>query len=582
MRATSTFTPSASTVSDAERSGVFAAGDLAFAEMVVRRAGITDPLCATALALAAKAVRLDHVCAELTEPGIALLWSSDEDDGPVTGPPASEALLGALASAGAVVEHVAEGADIDQLGDAPVVLSAHRCYLRRYAILEQLVADRLGGLEQLAAPPGLDAVLDEVAGDADVAQRDAVRRAFSWPVSVIAGGPGTGKTTTVALVLRVASALPDPLTVALAAPTGKAAARLDEAVRAAMPDADADVLPQARTLHRLLGVGRDGVARGGRLLDADVIVVDEASMVSLPLLAATLGKARPDARVILVGDPDQLASIEVGAVLADVVEAAAASSGVVVSTLTTAHRFEDARGVPSLAAAIRSGSVAEFDAAIAAHPDLHSLAPDGGLGALVARVTDHAVEQIEAARSGDADRALALVASLGVLCATKRGQGSTAWWNAAVESELVTRGMLRRRDLDYVGRPLLVTRTDALTGLTNGMIGVVVANGDDRRAIFEVGAFAPEAVAWAATVWALTIHKSQGSEYDEVVVSLPGPDSPILTRELIYTAVTRARRTVTLVAPAGSLQAALSRRVARSSGLAARLSGPPTAEGHLA
>lgn len=579
MSAASTFRPSASTVSDAERSGVFSAGDLAFAEMVVRRAGITDPVCATALALAAKAVRLDHVCAELTEPGIALLWSSDDDDGPVTEPPGCGALLGALAGAGGLVEHVAEGADIDHLGDAPVVLSAHRCYLRRYAILEQFVADRLGGLEQLAALPGLDAVLDEVAGDADAAQRDAVRRAFRWPVSVIAGGPGTGKTTTVALVLRVARALPGPLTVALAAPTGKAAARLDEAVRAAMPDAD--VLSQVRTLHRLLGVGRDGVARGDRLLGADVIVVDEASMVSLPLLAATLRRARPDARVILVGDPDQLASIEVGAVLADVVEAAAAHSGVVVSTLTTAHRFEHARGVPSLAAAIRSGSVDEFDAAIEAHRELHSVAPDGALEALVARVTDHAVEQIHAARAGDADHALALVASLGVLCATKRGQGSTAWWNAAIESALVRRGMLRRRDLDYVGRPLLVTRNDPLTGLANGMVGVVVANGDDRLAVFDVGSFAPEAVAWAETVWALTIHKSQGSEYDEVVVSLPGPDSPILTRELIYTAVTRARRSVTLLAPAGSLQAALSRRVARASGLTARLTGPRTTDGHL-
>jgi exodeoxyribonuclease V alpha subunit len=582
VSAPGTFTPSASTVSDAERSGVFAAGDLAFAEMVVRRAGIADPLCATALALAAKAVRLDHVCADLSASGIALLWSSDDGEVPAVAAPSSEALLGALSGAGALVERVAEGADVDRLGDAPIVLSAHRCYLRRYALLEQFVADRLGGLEQLKVPSGLDVVLDAVAVGADVAQRDAVRRAFTSPVSVIAGGPGTGKTTTVALVLRVAGALADPLTVALAAPTGKAAARLDEAVRAAMPDTDAGVLPRARTLHRLLGVGRDGVAHSQLLLDADVIVVDEASMVSLPMLAATLSRARPDARVILVGDPDQLASIEVGAVLADVVEAAAAAPrGVVVSTLTTAHRFEDARGVPSLATAVRSGSVAELDAAIAAHPDLDSLTPDGGLDAVVARVTDHAVAQLHAARSGDADLALSLVASLGVLCATKRGRGSTAWWNAAIESALVARGMLRRRDVDYVGRPLLVTRNDPLTGLANGMIGVVVADGDDRFAVFEIGAFSPQAVAWAETVWALTIHKSQGSEYDEVVVSLPGPDSPILTRELVYTAVTRAWRSVTLVAPDGSLQAALSRRVARSSGLTARLLRPREAGGHL-
>ena len=574
MSATGTFSPSAPVLEAAALARVFSTGDLAFAEMVVRRAGITNPLCATALALVAKAVRLDHVCAELTESGIAQLWTSDDGDAPATTAPRPAALLVALEDEGALVERVAEGADVDPWGDAPIVLSAHRCYLRRYAILEQFVADRLAAPGDLREPPGLDAVLDAVAGSSDAAQRDAVRRALSCPVSVIAGGPGTGKTTTVALVLRVAAALPGPLSVALAAPTGKAAARLDEAVRAAMPDADVALLARAKTLHRLLGVGRDGVARGQRLLDEDVIVVDEASMVSLPLLAATLRRARPDARVILVGDPDQLASIEVGAVLSDVVEAASGTSGVVVSTLTTAHRFEDSSGVPSLASAVRSGSVAELDAAVAAHRGLEVLVPDGDLVTLVARVTDHAVELLDAARGGDADRSLSLLGTLGVLCATKHGAGSTSWWNRAIEASLTARGLLRRRDVDYVGRPLLITRNDPLTGLANGMIGVVVANGDDRRAVFEVGDFELEAVAWAETVWALTIHKSQGSEYDAVVVSLPGPESPILTRELIYTAVTRAKRSVTIVAPRASLDVALSRRVARSSGLAARLSRP--------
>lgn len=571
----SSFNTSAATVSGAAAAQVFAPGDLAFAEMLVRRAGITDELAATALALAAKAIRLDHVCAEFTTTGIELLWVDVDGVRSATGPPAPGDLLRALEGAGSLVEHVDVGADIDPVGDAPVVVTAHRCYLRRYAILEQFVADRLSNVEQLGEPAGLDRVLEAVARDADPAQLEAVRRAFCFPVSVIAGGPGTGKTTTVALIVRVAGALPDPLSITLAAPTGKAAARLDEAVRAAMPAGEE--LASARTLHGLLGVGRDGVARSQRLLDADVIVVDEASMVSLPLLAAALRRARPGARVVLVGDPDQLASIEVGAVLADVVEAATtASSGVVVSTLTTAHRFEDDRGVPSLANAIRSGSATEFGAAIAAHPDLHSLNPGDGLGPLVARVIDHAVQLIGTARAGDAAHSLSLVTSLGVLCATRRGLGSTAWWNAAVESALVARGTLRRRDIDYVGRPLLVTRNDPLTGLANGMVGVIVADGDERRAVFEIGSFEPQAIAWAETVWALTIHKSQGSEYDEVIVSLPRPESPILTRELIYTAVTRAKGSVTIVAPKGSLEVALSRRVARSSGLTARLSGPRT------
>ena len=131
--------------------------------------------------------------------------------------------------------------------------------------------------------------------------------------------------------------------------------------------------------------------------------------------------------------------------------------------------------------------------------------------------------------------------------------------------------MLRLRDANYVGRPLLVTRNDPLTGLMNGMTGVVVAHDDAPRAAFDVGTLPLAAVAWAETAWSLTIHKSQGSEYGEVVVSLPDPTSQLLTRELVYTAATRARRGVALLAPAGTLEAALSRRVARSSGLVARL-----------
>jgi exodeoxyribonuclease V alpha subunit len=221
---------------------------------------------------------------------------------------------------------------------------------------------------------------------------------------------------------------------------------------------------------------------------------------------------------------------------------------------------------------VRSGRVADVVAAFAAQPGQLSLVePDARRDAILEHVVSHAVTVIEAARAGDAKLALALVSSLGVLCATRRGDGSTDWWRRAIEHRLVDRGVLRRRDLDYVGRPLLVTRNDPLTGLTNGSVGVVVADHDGRTAVFDAGSFPVGAIAAAETVWALTIHKSQGSEYDEVVISLPGPASPILTRELVYTAVTRSRRAVTVLAPAGSLEAALSRRVARSSGLAARL-----------
>ena len=167
--------------------------------------------------------------------------------------------------------------------------------------------------------------------------------------------------------------------------------------------------------------------------------------------------------------------------------------------------------------------------------------------------------------------ALGLVGSFGTLCATREGDGSTAWWRRGIEARLVDLGLVGARDVDYVGRPLLVTRNDPLTGLLNGSVGVVVARGADRVAVFDVGVFELSSVPRAETVWALTIHKSQGSEYDEVVVSLPRAESLILTRELLYTAVTRSRGAVTVLAPPGSLDTALRRRVARASGLAARL-----------
>jgi len=531
---------------EAEASGVFESVDLHFADMLTRRAGVADASFATAVALAAKAVRLEHVCMDVDVRGIDLLWRSDAADVPAAPSPAT--LLAALRAAGPVVEVVDEGSAVDELGDALVVLSGTRCYLRRYALLEQLVAARLRTTTALTMPAGAASALAVLAAAADASQLDAVRRSLEAPVSVIAGGPGTGKTTTIALLLRVLRALEDPLEVALAAPTGKAAARLDEAVRAALGGDGAEG-PGTVTIHRLLGIGRDGVSRGRRRIGADVVVVDEASMVSLPLLAEVLRRTRDDARVVLVGDPDQLASIEVGAVLSDVVEASGdPSSGVAVSTLTVAHRFAEAAGVAALADAVRGGAASAVDAAITAHSSqLARILPDARRTAVVDHVVDHATLVITAARRGDAAGAHALVSSLGVLCATRLGDGSTDWWRREIERRLVERGVLGRRDVDYVGRPLLVTRNDPLTGLTNGSIGVVVASGRDRVAAFDAGSFPVAAVAAADTVWALTIHKSQGSEYDEVVVSLPGPESPVLTRELVYTAVTARRDLVTAV-----------------------------------
>jgi exodeoxyribonuclease V alpha subunit len=564
-------------VLDAARaSGVLGPLEVEFAELFARRARVTDPQLALALALAAKAVRLDHVCVDLDDEGIGLLWRGEDGEPVELDPPVASRLRDALVACDRLVEVTAEGADVHEHGTAPVVLSGTRCYLRRYAILEQRVVAKLRGAAASPDTEGIDRALSAVAGRLDATQALAVRRALESEVSVIAGGPGTGKTTAIAALLEAAGTISPPLRVALAAPTGKAAARLDEAVRSVHPEL-VDVAARARTIHALLGIGRDGVARRRTRLDCDLLVIDEASMVSLPILSMVLDAVRPGAGVVLVGDPDQLASIEVGAVLSDVVDAATQREGaVVVTTLDTSHRFAEGAGVAALADAVRTGSAAAVDAAVKGYPELEAVRPGRGRDAVVRRVVDHAESVVAAARRGDEALALGLVGELGVLCGTRHGDGSTDWWSATVEDHLVRRGTVRRRDRDYVGRPLLVTRNDPLTGLTNGMTGVVVARGDDRRAAFEIGEFALASVPWTETAWALTIHKSQGSEYGEVVVSLPCADSRVLTRELVYTAVTRARRAVTLVAPKGSLEGALARRVARSSGLVARLRAAST------
>jgi exodeoxyribonuclease V alpha subunit len=560
-------------VLDAARAaGVLGALDVEFASMVARRAGVADPTFLTALALAAKAVRLEHVCVALDDDGIAALWCDDDGERVELRAPTASSLRAALLDAQEIVEVVEDGANVDERVGPPVVVCGPRLYLRRYAILEQRVAARLRATGSTLAPVGVDAAIAVVADRLDERQQLAVRNALAAEVSIVAGGPGTGKTTAIAAMLEVALSLPEPLDVALAAPTGKAASRLDEAVRAMHVELEGVAVPQARTIHSLLGIGRDGVTRRERVLDVDLLVVDEASMVSLPRLAQVLDAVRPGARVVLVGDPDQLASIEVCAVLADVVEAAASEPLVVVTTLATAHRFADGEDVAALATAVGTGRVDVVEAVFTASDVLvHHRPDDTAFVDVVEHVVDHAAELLAAARAGDADGALELVGTLGVLCGTKRGRGSTEWWRTTIESGLVRRGLLRARDVDYVGRPLLVTRNDPLTGLTNGMTGVVVADGADRSAAFEVGTFALSTVPWAETAWALTIHKAQGSEFAEAVVALPGPESRVLTRELLYTAVTRAKRAVTLVAPEGSLEAALTRRVSRSSGLVARL-----------
>lgn len=470
-------------------------------------------------------------------------------------------------------------------------------YLGRFHRGEVRVADQI---RRRASAPGAvtgPARVEDLAAALTLnpRQREAVDCALDGSLSVIVGGPGTGKTTTVAALLAALVAAQGPgLRIALAAPTGKAATRMGESVSAAVErlrsseipglDALGEVIATAEpsTLHRLLGLRPD---RDRATYDAtnplphDVIIVDETSMVSLPLMDALLDAARPEARLVLVGDPDQLASVDAGSVLADLV--AAAETGPLVGRvvrLTVSHRFPEGSPIDRFATAVREGDVeAALEVIARPDPDASGVTLDwsGDPALAEARLGDHARTLAEIAARGDVDAALDALEGTKVLCAHRRGRSGVSWWNARAEAALAATGV--RLSGFYPGRPVLVTANDPLRHLFNGDLGVAVsASGGPRVAFAETSGarlVPPAHLGSVETVHAMTIHKSQGSEFDHVVVVLPPAGSRLATRELLYTAVTRARRRVTLVGDLDAIRVALAHRVRRASGLAIRLGG---------
>lgn len=444
---------------------------------------------------------------------------------------------------------------------------------------------------------------------------------------VISGGPGTGKTTTVATFLAgLVSSMQPPAgsgsnstnqatqRIALAAPTGKAAARMTEAIRKAINNLGGALDPEvakelgeleASTIHRLLGAspGTGFRHNPSNPLPHDIVIVDEVSMVSLSLMAHLLAAIRPDAKVVLVGDPYQLASIEAGAVLGDIVGIGSGGGEVAgtappeaiaesIRVLTTVHRQGEDSGILKLAECIRQG---DADGAIeilkGAHEDViwvDPTNPDHKGEKIQAEqdLKDAATKVVTAAQGEDAEieKALKDILSVKVLSALRRGPTGVDHWNQLVENYLRSEDLKGYSDW-YAGRPVMVTKNDYLNKVFNGDVGVAIAkedlNRDDRFQVWFERAEGNQMVEATrldqiATQWAMSIHKSQGSEFDHVVVSMPPPPSRILTRELLYTAVTRAKEKLTVVATEESIRAAIKREVARSSGLAARLANPPS------
>lgn len=587
--------------------GVLAPADVHAALVLGRLAGEEDPDVLLAAAMAVRAPRLGHVAAALDRlPDVVAAEIGEDVDVAALPWPEPVAWRAAVAASPLTTDGEEPGS-----ADRPLRLVGVDLYLERYWADEGAVGTDLAA--RAAARPAPDAGsslegrLDRLVGPVgatDPDQRRAAATAARRLLTVIAGGPGTGKTTTVARALAAlhedaaAGGRRAPL-VALAAPTGRAAARLEEAVRAVAGGLETTADVRARlaglhgvTLHRLLGA-RPGSARvrhhAGHRLPHDVVVVDEASMVPLAQMASLLQAVRPDARLVLVGDPDQLVSVEAGAVLADIVgpardhrgappEPGAAPIAGSVITLRTNHRFGGA--LADLAAAVVAG---DADAALAVlgggdpAATLLALDAEGDGEALRATTTAWASEVVDAARDGDEAAALAALASHRLLCAHRSGPAGVATWNARVEAWLsADHPALAVEGPWYAGRPLLVGANDPVLRLANGDVGVCVAAGGARWVAIGDGRgparrFGPTRLGRVETVWATTVHKAQGSEHDTVTVLLPPPTSRLLTRQLLYTAVTRARHRLVVAGPPDALRAAIERPVARASGLTRRL-----------
>jgi len=481
----------------------------------------------------------------------------------------------------------------------PLILdAAGRLYLYRYFRYELQLADAIrtraatetGSPDEAALAESLDRYFgpDESGEDR---QRQAALTALRRGFSVISGGPGTGKTTTVVRILGLLLEQPggERMRIAMAAPTGKAAARLASSIaslRESLPCSEEVKLHlpgQVTTIHRLLGTIPNSTGfrhNAGNPLPYDAVIVDEASMVDLPLMTALVTALMPQARLILIGDRDQLASVEAGAVLGDICRAAESSGSAVegcVTVLNRNYRFGDGSGIAVLSRAINNGDAGEA-LRLLGDPD------NGGTIALEATPMRETVRKrlaspvLEGFRpyleAETPEEALRLFERFRILTALREGPWGAAGMNYAAETLLHEAELLKADTPLYRGRPVLVTENDYIHKLFNGDTGIILPDPEtgNQKAYFAapdgtVRSIPPEFLPAHVTAFAMTVHKSQGSEFDRVLMVLPPEDTLLLTRELIYTGITRARQAVTLWSDEAVFSAAVKRRTERRSGL---------------
>lgn len=498
----------------------------------------------------------------------------------------------------------------------PLVLFGNMLYLTRQWADEGLVAAALR-TRLTATPTALPAqaqtwVSNIFENGPNDFQALAVYQALTHNTTVLLGGPGTGKTYTIAGMLHAfycehavnsAAGKTAQLRVAIAAPTAKAARQVTASVGSSLKlpnfpqtheELISNVTKTSSTIHRLLGWSPGNRGRfahhAQNFLPYDVVIIDEVSMVSLPLMARLLEALAPTTKLVLVGDPQQLKSVEAGAVLPDIASLHGDGTYPITKLITNRRQADESNpnkvnDIGQLATNISEASLSQADAddvlkfikdhnnqiTFIALPD--SSANPSKSAKVLTQLDKHLQGYRDAhrhAKLGNADEALAALSSVRMLCGHREGPYGVSTWNKLIAGILkipTTRGA--------IGQPLLNTRNDLRTGLVNGDTGIVVNTPNGRRVVFSTQkqTFEPSALEDIEVAFATTIHKSQGSEYHTVVVLVPPVGSPLLRRELLYTAVTRARKHLVLIASEDSIISAVMSKINRESGLAARIRG---------
>ena len=471
----------------------------------------------------------------------------------------------------------------------PLAIEQDRLYLDRYWFYESRLAQQLSKITQLKVSnkpkttADFSLLLDKYFGNSETIdwQRAAATMAINQTFCMITGGPGTGKTTTVVKILALLQELSDhPLLIALAAPTGKAAMRLQESIgfnKAALPCIAAikSAIPESvTTLHRLLGAKPPSPYfrhNAKQPLVYDLVVVDEASMVDLALMSKLVDALKPGARLILLGDKDQLASVESGTVLADLTTALPQQT----LELQKSHRFDE--DIKNLATAINQQQDLEAWRLLqTGNKNIALLETD-----LIDYISKQQIDYLRliTARAEFSDIYKAFN-RFQALCATRLGKNSVSDINHAVELSLSNKKLIHLSGLWYCGRPIMITQNNAALQLYNGDIGICLRDKeqeDQLRVFFQradgsIKKYLPARIPHCETVFAMTIHKSQGSEFEEVLIILPETISPVLTKELLYTAITRAKKTIKLVTNEAVFSSTVRQRVQRVTGLINRFS----------